>query len=134
MVYDSSESALYRAVRRYNGERTENPARETLSDKNCAVDENGCSKHSERHENCENRGNCGRCENYSNCGNKEHREHKEHKEHFEHKEHCDSPKRGFADNIFSDRDMLLIAGLIFVLLSEKADNKLILALALVLLG
>lgn len=109
MVYDNSQSSLYRAVRRYNGERTENPARETPSDKNCSDDN--------RH-----------------CGQREHREPREHKEHFEHKERCDSPKRGFPDNIFSDRDMMLIAGLIFVLLSEKADNKLILALALVLLG
>lgn len=112
MVYDNSQSSLYRAVRRYNGERTENPACDMPSDKNCADDN--------RH-----------------CGQREHREPREHREHFERKErkeHCDSPKRGFPDNIFSDRDMMLIAGLIFVLLSEKADNKLILALALVLLG
>ncbi len=35
--------------------------------------------------------------------------------------------------IFSDRDMLLIAGLILILISEKADTELIMALAFVLL-
>ncbi len=34
----------------------------------------------------------------------------------------------------SDRDMLLIAGLIFVLMKENADKTLILALVIVLLG
>lgn len=36
--------------------------------------------------------------------------------------------------IMSDRDMLLIAGLIFILWHENADKKLIMALAIVLLG
>lgn len=36
--------------------------------------------------------------------------------------------------LFSDKDALLIAGLILVLLNEKADMKLVLALAFVLLG
>lgn len=114
MVYDNSQSSLYRAVRRYNGEQAEKQACDIPSDKNCSDD-----RHFERKEHREHR---------------EHKEHFEHNDHFEHKEHCQSPKRGFTDNIFSDRDMMLIAGLIFVLLSEKADNKLILALALVLLG
>ena len=38
------------------------------------------------------------------------------------------------DSLFSDSDMLLIAGLIFVLMTQKADNKLIIALAIALLG
>ncbi len=37
-------------------------------------------------------------------------------------------------NLFADKDFLLILGLILILTKEGADNKLILALAVVLLG
>ena len=44
------------------------------------------------------------------------------------------PKNDTFSRLFSDKDFLLVAGLILVLLNEKADMKLILALAIVLLG
>ncbi len=43
------------------------------------------------------------------------------------------PRRSPLDAIFYDRDMLLIAALIIILLHEKADIKLIAALAFVLI-
>ncbi|MCM1164587.1 MAG: hypothetical protein NC299_08060 [Lachnospiraceae bacterium] len=94
MVWNSTQSALYKAIDKYNGDapaesKAENNARE-----------------------------CPRAEREAPCAR------------------C--PKsRAPADpvsRILSDRDMLLIAGLIFVLLRENADKKLILALAIVLLG
>lgn len=42
--------------------------------------------------------------------------------------------KNILDSLFSDKDMLLIAGLMLVLLSESADYKLIIALAAVLLS
>lgn len=43
------------------------------------------------------------------------------------------PRRSPLDAIFSDRDMLLIAALIIILLHENADKRLIAALAFVLI-
>lgn len=40
----------------------------------------------------------------------------------------------FASQPFADKDFIILAGLIFILMSEKADSKLILALVFVLLG
>ena len=40
----------------------------------------------------------------------------------------------FASQPFADKDFIILAGLIFILMSEKADTKLILALVFVLLG
>lgn len=45
-----------------------------------------------------------------------------------------SCSRNSLTQLFSDRDMLLIAGLIFLLIKQGADKKLILALAFVLLS
>jgi len=39
-----------------------------------------------------------------------------------------------ASQPFADKDFIILAGLIFILMSEKADTKLILALVFVLLG
>lgn len=47
---------------------------------------------------------------------------------------CGAVRRDPVSELLKDRDSLLIAALILVLLHEKADNKLILALAYVLLG
>ncbi len=44
------------------------------------------------------------------------------------------PKNDPFSRIFSDRDLILIAGLILILLNEKADQKLIFALLFVLLS
>ncbi len=44
------------------------------------------------------------------------------------------PKNDTFSRLLSDKDFLLVAGLILVLLNEKADMKLILALVIVLLG
>lgn len=40
----------------------------------------------------------------------------------------------FASQPFADKDFIILAGLIFILMNEKADTKLILALVFVLLG
>ena len=46
---------------------------------------------------------------------------------------CHETSSGF-DNVLKDKDFLLIAGLMLLLMHEKADSKLILALAFVLFG
>ncbi len=43
------------------------------------------------------------------------------------------PRRSLLESLFSDRDMLLIAALIIILMHENADKRLIAALAFVLI-
>lgn len=114
MVWNSTQSALYRAIDRHNGGIPEDDFR--------------------RGENVEKSGgkSCGDHEPKSgeNCVRKEA------------KKCCENCPKNRAYNvpsdpisrIMSDRDMLLIAGLIFILMKENADKTLILALVIVLLG
>ncbi|MBD5384488.1 MAG: hypothetical protein HDR72_05770 [Ruminococcaceae bacterium] len=114
MVWNSTQSALYRAIDRHNGGDSEGEFR--------------------REENVEKGGGRSCRENAPKNGGKFVREEAENR--------CENCPRNHAHNtqsdpisrIMSDRDMLLIAGLIFVLMRENADKTLILALAIVLLG
>ena len=47
---------------------------------------------------------------------------------------CAPKKEGLLDRLLSDKDALLIAAVILVLLNQNADKKLIMALAFVLLA
>ena len=144
MVWNSTQSALYKAVDDYNSSvkscenHTEN-YREKCTEK---VPEK-CSKigvnfDQKMGENCEQISREKSAENCSkNCAN------------FKEKiaENCtekcpkftenfckNCPKNDAFSRLLSDKDFLLVAGLILVLINEKADMKLILALAIVLLG
>lgn len=114
MVWNSTQSALYRAIDRHNDGDSESDFRrkkfdEKDSEKSCrenAPENGGKFVRGETKKRCEN------CPNHRVCG---------------------APSDPIS-RIMSDRDMLLIAGLIFVLMRENADKTLILALAIVLLG
>ncbi|MGN0669867.1 MAG: hypothetical protein ACI4JZ_04895 [Oscillospiraceae bacterium] len=152
MVWNSTQSALYKAVDDYNSrvisgencrekyiEKTPEKCTEKVPEKCCE----NCSKNDVNFdqkfgENCE----CiSREKNAEKCSKK----FANFKEKID--ENCaekcpkftenfckNCPKNDTFSRLFSDKDFLLVAGLILVLLNEKADLKLILALAIVLLG
>ncbi len=103
MVWNSTQSALYRAIDRHNGDCSESDFRR---EENVEKKDVGSCRVNEPKKRCE------------NCPKK-----------------CAyNPPSDPISRIMSDRDMLLIAGLIFVLMKENADKTLILALVIVLLG
>ena len=114
MVYNSSQSALYKAVDRYNRHDFEDDFqsekdKEKKSEDPCGKNASESAEKSVRNERK------NRCEN------------------------CPTSRAYYKPSdpihkIMSDRDMLLIAGLIFILMKENADKTLILALVIVLLG
>lgn len=110
MVWNSTQSALYKAVDAHN---TCVSPHENSAEKN---DE----KHYEKRGVSENKIGCDGMEKHFCRGCSEMREKK-------------LPSDPFS-RLLSDKDMLLIAGLIFILMHENADKKLIIALAFVLLG
>lgn len=116
MVWNTTQSSLYKAVNDYNSTIGEqeytheccneyNETQDFKSDNFIDKDKQKCS---------------GITENYSQ--NK-----------FQ-KQSCQNRSIRSKQDIFADKDFLLILGLILVLTKEGADNKLILALAVVLLG
>ena len=114
MVWNSTQSALYRAVDTHNGGDSE---RQFTAEK-------GVRKNAQKTPDFS-RGNNGKFHN-GNCS-----------ENYVRNECRGCPKNLPNDpisRIMSDRDMMLIAGLIYILWRENADRKLILALAIVLLG
>ncbi len=129
MVYNSSQSALYKAIDRYNGSDFNDDFRsekciEKNSDKPCPksiCEDAEKNARRETKKRCESAENSVRCEKKIRC------------------ENC-TKNRAYRkpsdpiSKIMSDKDMLLIAGLIFILMKENADKSLILALAIVLLG
>ena len=138
MVYNSAQSALYKAETEngrccpqrsdrcdFHGEKRGGKFPEKHPENSC---EKHCEKHPENH--CDNR-------HENTCDKRP-----EKRPELPREDPCgDCPKnprnnrRGNPiDNLFSDKDMMLIAGLILILLSENADNRLIIALAIVLLG
>ena len=148
MVWNSTQSALYKAVDDYNSSviSGENHSRNCIENnlekctekvpENCSkIDVNFDPKIGEKSEriSCEKTAeNCSKnCANFKekideNCTEKC----SKFTENF-----CKNcPKNDTFSRLFSDKDFLLVAGLILVLLNEKADMKLILALAIVLLG
>ena len=156
MVWNSTQSALYKAVDDYNSSviSGENYSRnciennlekctEKVPENSSKIDVNFEEKFGENHtqnqpekftENCSKKNNnferkfCEKSEqNYrENCAEKCPK----------FTENCckNCPKNDPFSRLFSDKDFLLIAGLILVLLNEKADMKLVLALVIVLLG
>lgn len=107
MVWSTAQSALYKAVDDYN-------SRENKSEN---YTENRPQKEPEIH-----------AENCSENSSKKYTENSS-------KKCCQNcPKIDPFSRIFSDRDLMLIAGLILILLNEKADQKLIFALLFVLLS
>lgn len=114
MVWNSTQSALYKAVDAHNGDGDERENTASKKVRKNVQKNGGFSRENSAKTHTENRS-----ENY-------HRN-----------ECCGCPKRLSNDpisRIMSDKDMLLIAGLIYILWRENADRKLIIALAIVLLG
>ena len=107
MVWNSTQSALYRAIDRHNGDCSENVEKKDV--RSCRDNE---PKNAEKFVREETKKRCENCP----------------------KKCAYNPPSDPISRIMSDRDMLLIAGLIFVLMKENADKTLILALAIVLLG
>lgn len=118
MVWNSTQSALYKAVDDYNSSVNTG---ENIADNYAGKTPRKCAGINP--ENCAKKP----CENYTeNCTD------------FGRK-NCENdckncPKNDAFSRLISDRDFLLVAGIILILLNEKADFKLILALAIVLLG
>lgn len=145
MVWSTTQSALYNDLSRYyddeksaqNGQEIEPRKFEQnireKSPENCLEEEpendretepEKCRENREekepRHEEprpgCYSCPGCPNCPNFTNCPHR--------------RNNANDP----ISRIFSDKDMLLIAGLIFLLSKQGADKKLILALAFVLLS
>lgn len=110
MVCNSTQSALYKAVDTHNDSFSE-----------CGI---GRKKtHEKKVQNTYQKNN----KNVAFCGGNTYCENCQ-------KRHINNSSYDPISRIMSDRDMLLIAGLIFILVRENADKTLILALAIVLLG
>ncbi len=111
MVWNTTQSSLYRAVSDYNNkiERQECRTRQ----------ENHADRHSD--ENCDSAKSkpdqTSHCQKCRNCPR-----------------YHTSPKGNAPGNLNIDSDFLLLAGLIFILYKNGADKKLILALAIALVG
>ena len=148
MVWNSTQSALYKAVDDYNssvilGEKytgkipENNPEKctEKVPEKCSKIDVNFGQKIDE---NCDHNSREKTAENCSkNCANFKQKNDENCTEKCPRftEDFCKNcPKNDTFSRLFSDKDFLLVAGLILVLLNEKADMKLILALAIVLLG
>lgn len=114
MVWNSTQSALYKAVNAHNGggdERQNTAPKKVRKNAQKTPDfsrGNNVKNHSENRSGNFMQNECRCCPN-------------------------NAPNDPIS-RIMSDRDMLLIAGLIFILWRENADRKLIMALAIVLLG
>lgn len=113
MVWNTTQSSLYRAVSNYNDEidRQECRVRQEAPTE-CHPDENSASHNSEPHQ-------APHCRKCANCPR-----------------HHTYPKgnASIPGNFNIDSDFLLLAGLIFVLYKNGADKKLILALVIALLS
>lgn len=122
MVWSSTQSALYKAVDDFNsGNFSCEKREEKFTENSCGkIADNLRENHTENSgkKRCEN--SCEKC--CKKCG------------YFSENSHKNCQKTDPVSRILSDKDMLLIAGLIFILINEKADSNLILALLIVLLG
>lgn len=114
MVYNSSQSALYKAIDRYNRSESEGDFRSKKDIERKSEDtyEKNASESAEKSLRNERKNRCESCP----------------------KSRANYIPSDPIHKIMSDRDMLLIAGLIFILMKENADKTLILALVIVLLG
>lgn len=164
MVWNSTQSALYKAVARHNGEdfseeknccenSAEIPEKSSQkNDKNCAentdknyagnTDKNYCGNSAE---NCPKKGENIGSDKCKNCG-KSGTENCAEKRGKYGAENCRKNFRGSREmprannandplaKLFSDSDFLLIAALIYILSKNGADQKIILALIFVLIS
>lgn len=118
MVWNSTQSALYKAVDAYNGGDS---GRKITAEKKVR-------KSAQKSDDFPSRNNAENCREKTP---------ENHSENYVRNECRGRPKNVPPDpisRIMSDRDMLLIVGLMYILWRENADRKLILALAIVLLG
>lgn len=118
MVWNSTQSALYKAVDAHNEGDSE---RKITAEKKVR-------KSAQKSDDFPSRNNAENCREKTP---------ENHSENYVRNECRSCPKNAPPDpltRIMSDRDMLLIAGLIFILWRENADKKLIIALVIVLLG
>ena len=126
MVWNSTQSALYKAVDDFNSSANQ-----------C---ENICENYTEKIPQKFIENNPEKCAQKSreNCTEKctdfEGKKCEKNARNFCENDCKNCPKNDVVSRLFSDRDFLLVAGLILILMNEKADFKLILALAIVLLG
>lgn len=113
MVWNSTQSSLYRAVSDYNNEisRRERQSREEIPS-DCLSDDNCEQSHQHAHE-------LEECKDCCDCP------------HRRMQKQRSTPPLG---TLNLDSDFLLLAGLILLLYRNGADTKLIAALAVVLLG
>ena len=129
MVWSTAQSALYKAVDDYNsGVKCGENYRKNIAENNCEKYPKNTSEKCGNFErkNCEKYGE--KCSEKNDCKNLQN----------DAKFTAKNCKNGiFANSLsqpFADKDFILLAGLIFILMNEKADSKLILALVFVLLG
>ena len=129
MVWSTAQSALYKAVDDFNsGVKYGENYRKNIAENNCEKYPKNTSEKCGNFErkNCEKYGE--KCSEKNDCKNLQN----------DAKFTAKNCKTGiFANSIsqpFADKDFILLAGLIFILMNEKADSKLILALVFVLLG
>lgn len=123
MVWNSTQSALYKVIDTHNSSVSErkNAAEKRMSknlQKTPVFLSQNSSQKSPRRRSEKSCRSCSQNAEHAGCGD-------------------NSTSNMPADpisRIMSDRDMLLVAGLIFILWRENADRKLIMALAIVLLG
>ena len=126
MVWNSTQSALYKAVYDYNssvntGENIADNYAEKIPRKCAEINPENCAKKP--------------CENYTeNCTDFARKNCEKNARNCCENDCKNCPKNDAFSRLISDRDFLLVAGIILILLNEKADFKLILALAIVLLG
>ncbi len=111
MVWNTTQSSLYKAVRDYNNEIDRQECRSHKENTSYSrSDENRASQKSAPRQ-------ASRCRKCANCPKYR------------------TPQKGNAPGDLNiDSDFLLLAGLIFILYKNGADKKLIMALAIVLIG
>lgn len=134
MVWNTTQSSLYRAVSDYNNEiarREHNRRDDKCAERSDPPKSNECSTRdssgSGRAKKPQNRAahRCKRCADCPNCPN------------CHNCRNCRNSQNGSSLNFGEmniDRDFLLLAGLIFILSENGADKKLIAALTIALLG
>ena len=118
MVWNTTQSAFYKAIDAFNSGERIGEDQDDLCDRKCPCENSENSPPKDIPKSPENSGNNG--ENMSECRCRR----------------CPACRAGspsLLSRLFSDNDMLLIAGLILILSQQNADRKLILALAFVLL-
>ncbi len=115
MVWNTTQSSLYRAVSDYNKSLDNDCCQNTQCSKESCKQEccnKCCDNYADKR--CENNTHVNNCRNDCACK-------------------CNKPHNS-QNNLSLDTDFLLLAGLIYILYKEGADKKLIIALAVALLG